>query len=258
MGIILDVGIIIILLFFVFLGVKRGAVRAFLNFASIIAAGILSSWLGKLIAEFIYTTFVQKGVTDSIAKAMVDNANQIGTDSYITAVLQSIPEYIRQSLYAFGININDLQSSIGSQESITTWVNSAAGQIERAIAPVYMALISLATIIIIFVLLMIVRKFVVGALCSVFNLPILKQVNGLLGSILGLLEGVIIVFLICLLLHIMLPYWSDVPKIFSPDVIQSTAVFKHFYNCGIFSAFNANSASNVIQSGTQAVTVPIN
>lgn len=252
MGYLLDLATAGVLILFLILGAKRGAVRSLLNLGSTVLVVFLSSWLGKLLAQFIYGAFIQKGLTDTIAKSLADNAKQAGTDTYVTSVLSSLPQYIRDSISALGIDLSSFTSSIDSTQSVNLWANSAAVQLEKLLAPIYTALISLVSVLALFIILMIFRKILVNIICKVFDLPVLKQVNGFVGAIVGLLEGVLFIFIICMVLHIMLPYQAEIPAIFSDSSINSTILFKQFYNCGIFSYFNTQARESLLSAVSSA------
>ena len=67
------------------------------------------------------------------------------------------------------------------------------------------AIVKVITTAVIFVLLQLLVRLVSNALDTVCRLPVLHQVNSLLGGVFGLLKGVLVVFLFCAALQLLLP-----------------------------------------------------
>lgn len=78
------------------------------------------------------------------------------------------------------------------------WNMKAANALNYAVARVL-------TTILLFVLLQMLVRFLALALDAIFRIPVLHQVNSLLGGVFGLLKGVLVVFLLCAALQLTLP-----------------------------------------------------
>jgi Uncharacterized membrane protein, required for colicin V production len=68
-----------------------------------------------------------------------------------------------------------------------------------------LALAKVIATVLFFVLLHILIRMVVGALDTVFRLPVLHQINMLFGGVFGLLKGVLVIFLLCAVLQLAAP-----------------------------------------------------
>lgn len=82
--------------------------------------------------------------------------------------------------------------------------------------------IKLISMLIIFILLQLLVQMASRALDTVFRLPGLNIINSLVGGIFGLIKGALVVFLICAVLQITLPFISvKNPKIKETEIRNS-------------------------------------
>lgn len=85
-----------------------------------------------------------------------------------------------------------------------------------------LALAKVAATVLIFVLLHILINMIIGALDTVFRLPVLHQVNMLFGGVFGLLKGVLVVFLLCAVLQLAAPAIAmKYPELSQKEIGQS-------------------------------------
>jgi len=81
-------------------------------------------------------------------------------------------------------------------------------------------------------------RLIATALDAVFKLPILHQVNSLLGGVFGLLKGVVVVFLLCAALQFTLPYLAaKYPNITQQKISQSRIYEFVYVNNPIYKLF---------------------
>jgi len=100
------------------------------------------------------------------------------------------------------------------------------------------AIARVVTTIVIFVLFQLLVRLIATALDAVFKLPILHQVNSLLGGVFGLLKGVVVVFLLCAALQFTLPYLAaKYPNITQQKISQSRIYEFVYVNNPIYKLF---------------------
>ena len=91
------------------------------------------------------------------------------------------------------------------------------------------AIARVITTAVIFVLLQLLVRLVSNALNTVCSLPILHQVNSLLGGVFGLLKGVLVVFLLCAVLQLMMPLiTAKYPNITQKEIGKS-CIYRYSY-----------------------------
>ncbi len=89
-------------------------------------------------------------------------------------------------------------------------------------------IIKTISMVIIFVVLQLLVQIVSRALDTVFKLPVLHQVNSLLGGVFGLLKGALVVFLICAVLQLALPVITAKYPNSDQDIGRSN-IYKYLY-----------------------------
>lgn len=165
MSLIVDLIIIAIILLFTFLGYKRGLIKVAIGLCTFIIAIIISFMFYKPIANVIITNTnidetIQTAITDRILPDGVSSTEEI-------EVYNELPSII-------------LQNSENTVESIAISFSTT--------------IIETSCLLIIFVAVKIILKFVTVLADLIAKLPILNQFNKLGGTIYGILEGIFIVF----------------------------------------------------------------
>lgn len=103
------------------------------------------------------------------------------------------------------------------------------------------AIAKVITTAIIYVLLQMLVRLVSRALDTVCRLPILHQVNSLLGGVFGLLKGVLVVFLLCAVLQLTLPLISAKYPSVTKQKISQSRIYQYVYvNNPIYKLFQTD------------------
>lgn len=92
-----------------------------------------------------------------------------------------------------------------------------------------LAITKVLTTVLLFVLLQMLVRMIAGALDTVFRLPVLHQVNSLLGGVFGLFKGVLVVFLLCAALQLMLPLLIEKYPEFAQNQIGRSCIYQYTY-----------------------------
>ncbi len=176
MNLIADIIIVLILATCIFFGVKRGLTGVIVKLLSIVISLILSLILFKPVSALI-----------------IDHTNIY--NDLVTNIESSLNSKENMSEEEKSAEPNIIIDSINKQ--MDTVKDNANDVIARSIAEV---IINLMVIIILFILINIIMfflKFIFGAIAS---LPIIKQLDKLGGFIYGIIEGLIIVYVVLAIL----------------------------------------------------------
>lgn len=231
MWILLDISILVLLIIFVVSSYKAGIVRSLLRLIGTIVAIVLSAYMASIIAQFVYDQFIRSSILDQV---------RIFINEYVTNDISSKPvnslngmsEFILRSLMFYGYDEHTIK------EIINDSTLNAANEITNMISPMIINSIRTIVMIILFILFNTIIRFLIRSLGAVCRLPIIKQVDSILGAILGAINFLIIVMIIMLLIRIFVPMMKDEPKIFSSVTIDSTYIFKHlYYNNPLYEIF---------------------
>jgi membrane protein required for colicin V production len=113
------------------------------------------------------------------------------------------------------------------------WNKQPSGALDNAVARV------LATVIL-FALLQIVVHFLANALDALFRIPVLHQINALLGGVLGLLKGVVVVFLLCAALQLTLPLITEKYPHITQEELSKSYIYQYTYaNNPVYNMYQA-------------------
>lgn len=173
---IVDLIIIAIILLFTFLGYKRGLIKLAIKLCTFIIAVIIAVMFYKPIADSI---IINTEIDESIQGTIISNI---------------LPEGVSENEE---IDLSNNLPSIIIENSENT-VNSIATSISTT-------LIETVCLLVIFVFVKIVLKFVTFLADLIAKLPILKQFNELGGTIYGILEGLLIVFVVFAVISLIAP-----------------------------------------------------
>lgn len=218
-----DIIIIAVFALLFFIDFKRGIAITILNVAGVALTGFLAYHISNFLASWVYTAFVQQTLTTNLQQ-MIDTQ---GINSAIANSFSALPNWV-MGMLRFFLSIFGLDSSVYTNDFQVP--NSAAAAVstsvvENLIQPVIIGMFRLVIGVVISIIIFIIIKILVKKLARVFKIPVVKQINKLLGGVLGLTEAAILVFFA-------VNIFSGVLEFSNPEMLNnpmiSGAVFKFF------------------------------
>ena len=104
------------------------------------------------------------------------------------------------------------------------------------LSPVVINLSRIVLMVVLFSVFMMVVRIVVRTVAAVFRLPLLRQINGLLGAAFGLLSGVIVVMLLCAVMQPAAPLLGQPGT--TQQAVQESRIYQLVYeNNPVYSMF---------------------
>lgn len=184
MAYILDGVVILIFLLAVIIGNRRGFIKTMSGVLAFVAALVVSYLLSGLVAELVYTTMLEPSLIASLQEQMAG----VGTEMQnITKAFESLPPLVKNLLGQSGVlSVDDLAQAmkIGADGSL---VQAVADVVRSVVLPVLETVCSL----VLFILAYIAARLLLRVLDVVAKLPLLKQVNKSLGTVAGIISGVL-------------------------------------------------------------------
>lgn len=217
-----DIIIIAVFALLFFIDFKRGIAITILNVAGLALTGFLAYHISNFLASWVYTAFVQQTLTTNLQQ-MIDTQ---GINSAIANSFSALPNWV-MGMLGFFLSIFGLDSSVYTNDfqvpnSAATAVSTS---VENLIQPVITGMFRLVIGVVISIIIFIIIKILVKKLAMVFKIPVVKQINKLLGGVLGLAEAAILVFFA-------VNIFSGVLEFSNPEMLNnpmiSGAVFKFF------------------------------
>ena len=179
-----DLTLLAILLLVAMRYAGKGFAAALVQFAGNLASLLGASIFSQNIAPVLFTNFFENNFTTSIEKTLADGG-QVQLDQLVEKYAGFLPDEIQQSI---------IQSAGGV---LTGNAPELAEQVvSQVIAPLLTPIIAIVVFFVAFALCKVIVGFVVAVLTNFNRIPILGSVNKLLGFGMGLLAGVVDLYLI--------------------------------------------------------------
>lgn len=234
MSALLDILIIVIIVFSIFIAAKRGLVRALLGGASFIIAVVLSLLLINPVKAFLINTSVAQNARESISDTL---AGFVSSDSenYDPTLLENNSSFSAM-ISVFGIDKDELREKWEDWRHENT--EKLRADLEEYISePVVNTVVAVIAFLILFIGITLILKLAVFLLDRFFRLPVLKQTNTFLGVLLGVILAIIRVYLFVAVINVLLPYGQQLGwQFFSQIHAEETLLFGWFCNHNLFTA----------------------
>jgi len=194
----IDLLLVLLFVVVVLAAARRGFFKTVLRLGAWIVSVVLAGTLSAALAPPVYEAFAAKA-----ARALIEQQIGAAVEGSQAAqaaqkVIEGLPEAVRQLAGFAGISTEGLIDNLHSNFS----AGDAAALLEQSlVAAIATAVIRLVICLALFVLLAIVLRFVCKALEKLREVPVFKQTDWMLGAALGLIKGVLLVFVAALLLR---------------------------------------------------------
>ncbi len=198
MNYVLDLVLFGIFVLFVAVGVFRGFIRSAIHFLGSIIAACLSAVLGGMAAQWLFDSMFRGALVERVQESL----NMLGTSDALSSVdnlLASLPDFIVRALQDAGVTASSISGSIASQSG------AAAERIADLLAPTFVGFLKVLAVIVIFALLMVVVRMVAELLSHVLRLPLLGQLDSILGGVCGFLLALVLVWVMLAAVQVFVP-----------------------------------------------------
>lgn len=230
MGILLDIGFVIIILLCVVFGYKKGFFKSIAGFIGAVIAMFLAWVFAGLIANALYQGIFREKLIDNIS-AVLSNDALASFPEKAAQVVANLPGFLSNTLSNQGITSSQIEQSLQAAG------NNAAPATADLISPAIIWLLQLLLTVILFFILLILVRLVIKLIGNVFRLLVLRQVDGILGGLFGIFKGVVYIFLACILLQLLMPVIGNSSEPMK-QVLDNSFIYQFiFYNNPITSWF---------------------
>ncbi len=222
MSILADVILFAIILLCVLFGFHRGFVKSFVEFIGYFVAMIAAVILSNALSVFVYNTILRDMLIKKIGTAISASAT-LPAEQKVQAILQALPSFVTNSMGYHGVTSGSISKAVSASTA------AAAPKVADMISPVIINLTRMILVVVLFILLLLVVRFLAKALNTVCKLPVLHQLNSLLGGVFGLLKGIILVLLLCALVQLTVPFMQGKDARFVQQTVNSSYIFRTIY-----------------------------
>ncbi len=170
--------------------------------------------LGKLaVSQFIAVSMIEKGDLKEFNKFIELIDSYIPGKTALTGSDSITVSYVRKLVLEM----------MDSKESLRNTVMTSF------VRPNCVIVIRTAAFVLIYAIVFAIMKFIASASKLIDKIPVVGDINSLLGGIAGAVEGILIVFIFCLVARLAVSMLDGNAMIFNQETIDKTFVFKHIY-----------------------------
>ena len=222
-----DGAAVLIVVVCMLLGRHKGFVRAVLDLAGSIASLIGAFLLSRFLSLFVYERFMQEKVTEAILSVVSQaweslEAGILSGQEALEAVLAELPGFFGGLLELSRAGGYDLEEAFSG-----TAAQTAAALEGELIAPMVTLFLQVIFFLVIFFVLAFLCHLIAKLVGGAFNAaPVVGSVNRTAGMALGLLQGIIVVYVAVKLLQMVLLLFGDLSPWLSFEILDSTGMMR--------------------------------
>jgi len=198
MGYVLDAIILAICLLCVWAGVRKGLIYSVVRFLGSIIAALLASALGGVLAQWLFDTLFREGLVEKVSSLL----QSLGDDNAAAAasqVLAALPDFLVRAMEEAGVTLETVSHTISTQ------TGHAAVMVVDYLSPVFVNFLKVLAVIVLFFLFMTLVRLLASLVSDLLRLPVLSQVDGLLGGVCGFLMALVGVWVVAAGITVFLP-----------------------------------------------------
>lgn len=221
----LDLVLVGIFVLFVFVGVHRGFIRSAIHFLGSVIAACLAGVLGGMAAQWLFDSMFRGALVEKVGSSI--NALGAGEASAaIDSVLAALPDFLVRALEEAGVSATAISQGIAGQSS------QAAERVADLLAPVFVSFLKVLAVLVVFALLMVIVRILAEVIGGVLHLPLLGQLDSILGGVCGFLMALVLVWVVVAAVQVF------VPMLAVPAQARIQSALDHSIVAGIFVHMN--------------------
>lgn len=187
---ILDAVVVIIIAVTAIVGYRRGFIRTIIQLVGCVVAFVLALSLSNTVSSMVYDGMLRDGLHEKIETAwsetVVEGAAQTLTEQTET-IFDTLPKFVQVALDTETIT-QGIRDSVGNDQTGTAVADYL---VDDLIRPVMVAVIRFVAFLILFAILMLLIRLLEKLMKPLTKLPLIRQTDGLLGAVVGLIKGAI-------------------------------------------------------------------
>lgn len=226
-----DIILAAIFILFLIWGVHRGAARSLSGLGITFVSYTAATFIGKWISVTFFKNILKPTIHDTVVSSVSDFSHNTLNDA--------LGKFDLGSLDIFGIQ-DSLKGLVADRmETPIDEISANAGATAEAVVePIIIGIMSFFVTIFAFILIyVLLSKFLLPLILKVFHLPIIKQVDSVLGGVVGVIEALIVVCMLAYLLKLLIPQIHSNIWLLQEETINKSFIFKKLYDGNIFSMF---------------------
>lgn len=227
MSLVFDIIILAVCVTSIILGAKRGFIKSVMGVCTLIAALCLAYAFTPTVAGYIRNSEPIKNISESISDT-IKSLSYTDDGAYdLEKMFTDMPDAFRQILDRYNADDGLLTETV---PPLTDATEAVVDTLATAIAdPVADAISNVAAFLAIFIASVAVLKILTWLLDLLFQLPVLKSANAMLGFLVGIVIALVWAWILCPLSITLIRALSSIsPELFNESVIEHSVVLSFF------------------------------
>lgn len=216
MNFVFDILLLALFVLFIILGYKRGFIKTVSGLVALVVAVLLASSLSGPIANAVYTDTVHPAVLTALEEEI--STEVLPSEEKLDAAIENLPGWV-SALMAVG-DVDDGAAILDKVNTEEMGATAAATITDVVITPIVLPLMQMLCSVLLFLVAYIVVSLLLGLLDLVAKLPILKQLNKILGLIAGVATGALWVIFAARILYLLA--WMGIGEWLTPAILDDT------------------------------------
>ena len=235
---ILDIIVAAIIIFCCYRSIKKGFVKSLFGLVGGIAAFILALLYSDRLGDYINIKYIspafEKKVTSYLTELLGGAVTASGTEAVlIDSEINNASEGFKSYIAKYGVSMDKVKDAFLNSPTVEQGREAAVNAIYSSLSQTVSRVLSFAIIFFGVLLISAVLSRIIG---TVFKLPLLSQLNGLLGLVVGVAKSAIFVWIFVSLITVAFTYLQSSNVLgFGDSDLNNTIIFKYFMD---FSPFN--------------------
>lgn len=221
----LDVFVLAIVLLCIIFSVRRGFVRTAVEIVGLFLSFYLAFAAAGVLANAAFEHFIAPAMVEKTVQTV-----QQGTQGSAVLTAESIwaglPQTVTKIAGNFGVTAQSVAGKVGSSFSAENLQPVVQQAVESAARPVVVPLVRAVAGTLLTLIFMIFVKLLARALGRVARLPVLRQVDTVLGIILGLVKGLLIAGILCIIISVAVSFTPNGFWCFTRPNIEASLLFR--------------------------------
>lgn len=225
----LDLLIILLVVFSIKTGYKKGFLRTIVALAGYILSIFIAINLSNAFAPILYENTIKEGIQKKVNSAVSQEIKDTGIEQAVSSTIESMPDYISKLVTDYFGGENGIVEKLekNKEQATTDFGTTIADEI---VEPIVVPLIRGIMLIVIFAICIIIVNLVARLFQDFYKIPIIGGINSFLGGVLGIFKAIIIILILVSISKAIISVTGNNLSYFNSDVIQSSFIFKYLYN----------------------------
>ena len=208
MWIAFDLIILAIIILSIFNARKKGFIKASYALVSLILTFILMFTFKEPFKDFLKTTFIGESINSMVENAVNKNVGDEVPQYDVLVKEMGLPGFLTGFTKDLSENVSETKEEI---------VTNVAASVTDGI-------LNILSVLLLFLIVRISLCIVIGVFDLIAKLPVLNSINKFAGALMGLINGLFIVYLVCAVMILFVP---NTPEL--KEIIDNSTITKYFY-----------------------------